>query len=65
MSKSNIPLWMLKKRATNPVPIEQRFASPIVARHMAEIARQNEELRRWRQERMGKRIVRQPINLKF
>ena len=44
------------KKALRLVPVHEQFESPIVARHMAEIARLGEELRQWRKSRLGKRV---------
>jgi hypothetical protein len=62
ISKKDQLTWRPKK-ALRLVPIEEQFSSPIVARHMAEIAKANEELRQWRKSRMGKRIVRKEVKL--
>ena len=51
------------KKGLQLIPIEQQFTSPIVARHMAEIAKANEELRRWRESRKGKMIERKEVKL--
>ena len=49
------------KKALRLVPIQERFDSPIVARHMVEIARLGEELRQWRKSRLGKKVTHREI----
>jgi hypothetical protein len=49
------------RKALRLIPIHEQFDSPIVAKHMSEIARLNEELRQWRRSRLGKRITRREI----
>lgn len=53
----------MSKKAIRIVPIEERFSSPIVARAMARIAAENEQLRRWREDRKGKRITYKQVKL--
>ena len=55
-------VWKSKRE---PVPVEEQFTSPVVARAMAQIAQENENLRKWREKRRGKQIEYKPINLHF
>ena len=46
----------VKKQVIRIVPVIEQFDSPVVAAHMARIAEENARLRKWRDQRKGKKV---------